>query len=79
MNHVLNNNKVSCFTQKHSAAKLLPTRQLMNVLPRLKFLNAIMALTPLMVSLFKSFTAKKVYLHGARSGFEPESPIHIRT
>jgi len=31
MNHVLNNNKVACFTQKHSVAKLLSTGQLMNV------------------------------------------------
>jgi len=45
MNHVLNNDKVSGFTQKHQVAKLLPTWQLMDVLPRLKFLNAIMAFT----------------------------------
>jgi len=79
MNHALNNNKVSCFTHKHSLAKLLPIRQLMNVLPRLKFLNAITAFTPLTSFLINLFTANKIYLHGARSGFETESPVHIRT
>jgi hypothetical protein len=79
MNHVLNNNKVSCFIQKHSVAKLLPTRQFKNVLPRLKVLNAITTFTSLKVYLFRSFTTNKIYLHGARSGFEPESPVHIRT
>jgi len=59
MNHVFNNNKVSCFIQKHSVAKLLPARQLMNVLPRLKCLNAITAFTTLTVFLFKSFTTNR--------------------
>jgi hypothetical protein len=77
MNHVLNNKKFSCFTQKHSVAKLLPTRQVMNVLPRLKFLSVITAFTPLTVFLIKSFTTNKIYLHGARSVSEPESPVHI--
>jgi len=27
----------------------------------------------------KPFTDKGIYLHGARSEFEPESPMHIRT
>ena len=31
------------------------------------------------VFLIKSFTAHKIYLHGARSGIEPESPVHNRT
>jgi len=79
MNHVLNNNKVLCFTQKHSVAKLLPTRQLMNVLPRLKFLNAITASTRLTNFFIKSFTTNKIYLYGACSGFEPELLVHIRT
>jgi len=47
MNHVLNNNKVSCFTQKHSAAILLPARQMIMFCPG----PAITALTPLTVSL----------------------------
>jgi len=76
MNHVLNNNKVSCFIQKHSVAKLLPTRQLTNGLPRRKFLSAITAFTPLTVFLIKSFTTNKIYLHGARSGSEPEMPVN---
>jgi len=33
---------------------------------------------PLTVFLTKSFTANKIYLHGARSGFEPESPVTLR-
>jgi len=79
MNHVLNNNKVFCFTQKHSIAKLLPTRQLMNVLPRLKFLSAITAFTRLTNVFIKSFTTNKIYLYGSGSGFEPESLVHVRT
>jgi hypothetical protein len=75
MNHVFNNNKVSCFIQKHSVAKLLPTREL-NVLPRLKFLSAITAFTPLTGFLIKSFTTNKIYLHVARSGFEPEMLVN---
>jgi len=78
MNHVLNNNKDLCFTQKHSVAKLLPSRQLMNVLPRLKFLNAITAFTCLTSFFTKSFTTNKIYLYRAHSGFELESPVHIR-
>jgi len=65
---------------KHSVAKLLPTRHVMNVLPRLKLLNAMMTFTPLTVFLIKSFTTNKIYLHEARSGFEPELlPIYIMT
>jgi hypothetical protein len=50
----------------------------MNVLPRLKFLNAITAFTPLTISLIKSVTTNEIYLHGARSGSEPETPISNR-
>ena len=78
MNHVLNNNNVSCFIHKHSAAKFLPTGQLTNVLPKLKFLIAITAFTPLTVFLIKSITTNKIYQHGARSGFEPELPATRR-
>jgi len=70
---VLNDN-ISCFIQKHSVAKLLQTGQL-NVLPRLKLLKAITTFTHLTVFLIKSFTTNKIYLHGARSGFETESPV----
>jgi hypothetical protein len=51
----------------------------MNVFARLKVLNVITALTALTVFLIESFTTNKIYLHGDRYGFEPESPIHIRT
>jgi len=44
MNHVLNVNKIS-------VAKLLPTRQLTNILSTLKFLNAMTTFTPLTVFL----------------------------
>ena len=62
MNHVLNTKNVSFFIQKHSVAKLLPTRQLTNVLPRLKLLNAITAFTPLMVFLFIIYN-QQIYLY----------------
>ena len=45
MNHVHNIDKVSCFKQKHSAAKRLPTWQLMDDLSRLRFLSTITAST----------------------------------
>jgi hypothetical protein len=64
---------------KHSVAKLLPTRHVMNVLPRLKLLNAMKTFTPLTVFLIKSFRDNKIYLHEVCSGFEPELPIHILT
>jgi len=79
LNHSLNDNNVSCFTQKLSVAKFLTTRHVTNVLPRLKLLNAMTTFTPPTVFLIKSFTANKIYLHGARSGFEPELPVHIMT
>jgi hypothetical protein len=34
--------------------------------------------TPLTVFLTKPFTANEIYLHGARSGFERESPVTLR-
>jgi len=71
MNHVLSNNKISCFIQKNSVAKLLQTGQLMYVLPRPKFLIAITTFTPLTGFLIKSFTANKICLHGTCSEFEP--------
>jgi hypothetical protein len=86
MNHVLNNDKVSCFTQKHSVAKLLPIGQLMNVLPRLKFLNAITALTPLTVFLIPLQPTKSIYMEPVQglnlnrryiSGLEPEMPVTL--
>jgi hypothetical protein len=72
MYHVLNDNNVSSFIQKHSVAKLLPTRHVINVFPKLKLLDALTNFTHLAVYLTKSFTANKIYLHRARSGFEPE-------
>ena len=53
MNHVINNNKVPCFIQKHSVSKLVPARQLTNVLLKLKFLNVITTFTPLTIFLMK--------------------------
>jgi hypothetical protein len=79
MNHVINNNNVSRFIQKHSVAKLIPNRHVMNVLPRLTLHSVITAFTPLTVFIIKSFTVNKIYLHRARSGFETESSVHVRT
>jgi len=86
MNHVLNNDKVSCFTQKHSGAKRLPTRQLMDVLPRLKFINAITAFThSYEFPYFDHLQPKEtIYMESVQglnlnclssSGFEPEMPV----
>jgi hypothetical protein len=51
----------------------------MDVLPRLKLLNALTALALLLCYLVRSFTAKVIYLKKVRSGFEPESPVHFST
>ena len=79
MNCVLNSFKVSGFTQKHRNAKLL-TWQLMDILPSLKLLNAV---TTLILSCwfpcFCYLQPKGIYLKEARSGLEPESPVHFRT
>jgi len=45
--------------------------------PALEFLNGTHML--LLFSLARSFTGKCIYLKEARSGFEPESPVHFRT
>jgi hypothetical protein len=77
MHHVLNDNNVSSFIQKHSVAKLLPTRHVIviNVFLRLKLLDTITTFTTLAIYLNKSFTANKIYVHRARSGFELEMPV----
>ena len=41
LNESCPHDNISCFTQKHSVAKLLPTRHLMDVLHRLKLLKDI--------------------------------------
>jgi hypothetical protein len=79
MHHVFNDINVSSFIQKNSVAKLLPTRNIINVFPKLKLLDTMTTFTTLAVYLSKSFTANKFYLHRALSGFEPEPPVHIRT
>jgi hypothetical protein len=38
-----------------------------------------MALALLLFQLVRSFKAKEMYLKEDRSGFEPESPVHLRT
>jgi len=48
---------------EHSAAKLLPTIHVMNVLPRLKLLNTMKTSTPLTVFLIESFIIiKSIYM-----------------
>jgi hypothetical protein len=51
----------------------------MDVLPRLKFLNAIKAFTPLTGFFIEIITTNIIYLYGARSGFESELLVLIRT
>jgi hypothetical protein len=77
MHHVLNDNNVSSFIEKHSVATLLPTRHVINVFPKIKLLDIMTTFTTLSVYLTKSFTANKIYLHRARSGFEPEMPATL--
>jgi len=67
------------------SSTLLPTKQLMNVLPRLKLLIAMTTFTPLTVFLFKSFTTKKsIYMEPVQGlnlnrrymlGLESEMPV----
>jgi hypothetical protein len=59
MNYVLKVTKVSDFTQKNPSCKT----QLMDVVSRLKLLNALTALTPPAVFLVRSFTAKGICVH----------------
>jgi hypothetical protein len=73
----LSDTNVTCFIQKHSVAKFVPIRYVMNVLPKIKFLDVITAFTPLTVFVMKSFPTNKISLHRARSGFEPEMPVAI--
>jgi hypothetical protein len=49
MRHVLNDNNVSSFIKKYSVAKLLPTRHVINVFPRLKLLDTMTTFTTLAV------------------------------
>jgi len=77
MNHVLSDN-VSCFIQKPSVAKLLPTRHVMNVLPKLKLFNAMTTSHLLRFSLLIIYSQQNL-LYEARSVFEPEWPVRIRT
>jgi hypothetical protein len=49
-NYIIRSVKVLGFTQKDRATKLRPTWQLMDVVPRLKLLNALTALTSSSVS-----------------------------
>jgi hypothetical protein len=65
------------FHSEHRATILLPTWQLMDVLPKLQHLNALAASTPAAVTLVRSFTAKRNVCPWARSGFKPESLIHF--
>jgi len=51
----------------------------MDILPRLKLLNTLTALTLLLFQLVRSFTVKGIYLKEARSEFEPELSVLFRT
>jgi hypothetical protein len=47
---------------KHSVAKLLPTINVMNVLPKLKLLNTMKTFTPLTVFLIDSFIINNIFM-----------------
>ena len=79
-NYALSSVKVSDFTQKHGVEKLLPTWQLMDILPKLKLLNVVMALTHFCWFPYLCYLQPKgIYLKEFRTGLEPESPVHFRT
>jgi hypothetical protein len=79
-NYVLSSIKVLGFTQKHQATNLLLTWQLMDILPRLKLLNAVMALTHSCWFPYLCYLQPTgIYLKEAHSGLEPELPVHFRT
>jgi hypothetical protein len=65
--------------QKNRAVKLLPTWQLMYVRSRLKLLNTLIAFTPPAVFPIYVIYSQRNLSPWAHSGFEPESPVHIRT
>jgi hypothetical protein len=71
--------KARVSTQKHEAAKLLPTWQLMVVLPRLKLLNALPAPTHSCSFPSSVIYSKWIYLQEGSSGFQPQSPVHFGT
>jgi hypothetical protein len=70
MHHVLNNN-VSLFIQKHSVAKLLPTRHIINVFPRLNLLEALTNFAHLTVYLY--------YIIYNQQNLSTQSPFRVRT
>ena len=81
LNESCPHDNVSRFIQKHSVAKLPPTRHVINVLPRLKLLM------PPTVFLVKSFIpTKSIYMEPVQglnlnrqyiSGLEDELPVTI--
>jgi len=85
MNYVLKTIKCLGFHSEHRAEKFLPTWQLMDVLHRLKLLNALTALTLLLFQLVRSLTVKGTYVkkpvqglnldRRSISGLEPEMPV----
>ena len=80
MNYVFSRVKVSGYTQKHRAAELLLTWQFNDVLPSLKLLNVLMAIThPCCFAYLCYLQPIRICLTEAYSGFELESPVHFRT
>jgi hypothetical protein len=66
-------------TQKHQAAKLLPTWHLKDILPMFKLLNAITALThPYSFPSYVIYN-QRIYLQEGCSGLEFQSPVNFIT
>jgi hypothetical protein len=74
MDHVFNNN-FSCSNYKHSVVQYMSWM----FLPMLKLLSTIHDFHTSYGFPYWIIYNKQIYLHGARSGFEPESPVYIRT
>ena len=80
VNYVLRSVKVSGFTQKVWAAKLLSAWQLMDVLSSLKLLNALTALTIYCCFPYLCYLhLKGIFLDQVCSGVETESPVSFNT
>jgi hypothetical protein len=71
MNHI-HDNKVSCFTQKHSVVKLQPTKH-----THAHVSQCHNGLHTSYGSPYKSSTTNRICQYEARSGFEPETPVTV--
>jgi hypothetical protein len=80
MNYVLNNDKVLRFHTETVSCKTSTNSTVDGCSAQAQVSQCHNSFcTLLWFSLVRSFTLKGMYLHGARSGYEPELPFHFRT